>query len=334
VPGRSFGAVRLVALLDLRHVQVEYRRPGREPVLAVAGASLKVEVGEIMGLVGETGCGKSTLAKAAVGLIPVRSGSIWFEGRQLTALTRRGRSREATRLQLVFQNPFSSLNPRRKIGPQVADPIDILNLLPRKQRRGRVRELLEEVGIPARAADQYPHQFSGGQRQRIAIARALAAAPTAIVMDEPLSALDASAQAQIANLLLKLAHQMNVGILLISHDLAIVRQIADSVSVMYLGLITEMGAARDIWTTPQHPYTQALVNSIPRVDGAGSLPDALSGEVPDPAKPPSGCRFHPRCRFAFDRCTTEVPPLVQVGTDRKAACWLVPPTRDPLTTDR
>jgi oligopeptide/dipeptide ABC transporter ATP-binding protein len=318
-----------MALLDLRDVYVEYRRPGRDPVVAVAGVSLKLEGSEIMGLVGETGCGKSTLAKAAVGLLPLSSGSIWFQGRQLTALTRRGRSREAARLQLVFQNPFSSLNPRRKIGAQVADPIEILKLLPRRQRLGRVRELLEEVGIPARAVDQYPHQFSGGQRQRIAIARALAAEPKAIVMDEPLSALDASAQAQIANLLLKVAHRMHVGILLIAHDLAIVRQIADSVSVMYLGLVMEMSAASDIWTMPKHPYTQALINSIPGVDGAGILPEALPGEVPDPSKPPTGCRFHPRCPSAFDRCKKEVPPLVEVGNNRKAACWLVPPTLSP-----
>jgi oligopeptide/dipeptide ABC transporter ATP-binding protein len=313
----------MMALLELRDVKVEYRKPGQKAFLAVAGVSLTVEEGEIFGLVGETGCGKSTLARAAVGLQPLSSGSIWFEGRQLTAMNRRGRSRYATRLQLVFQNPFSSLNPRRKVGRQVADSVEILNLRPPGQRQKRVLEVMDEVGMSAGAADRYPHQFSGGQRQRLAIARALAAEPSAIVMDEPLSALDVSAQAQIANLLLKLSDTMNVGLLLISHDLAIVRQIADSVAVMYLGLIVESAPAEDIWTKPLHPYTQALIKSIPRVDGYGTLPDALSGEVPDPANPPTGCRFHPRCPHAFDRCKKEVPPLVDVGHNRKAACWLV-----------
>lgn len=291
----------------------------------MAGVSLNVERGEIVGLVGESGCGKSTVARAAVGLQPVSSGAIWFEGRELNAMSRRARSRDETRLQLVFQNPYSSLNPRRKVGRQIADSLEILNLRPSGQRRNRVLEVLEEVGIRARAADRYPHQFSGGQRQRIAIARALAADPSAIVMDEPLSALDVSAQAQIANLLLKLSSAMHVGLLLISHDLSIVRQIADTVAVMYLGLIVESGPAEEIWTNPLHPYTQALIKSIPRVDQSGVLPESLLGEVPDPAQPPPGCRFHPRCPHAFDRCKQEVPPLVDVAANRKAACWLVAP---------
>ena len=314
-----------MSLLELRDIKVEYRRRGGKPVVAVAGVSLNVERGEIVGLVGESGCGKSTVARAAVGLQPVSSGTIWFEGRQLNAMSRRARSRDEARLQLVFQNPYSSLNPRRKVGRQIADSLEILNLRPSGQRRNRVLEVLEEVGIRARAADRYPHQFSGGQRQRIAIARALAADPSAIVMDEPLSALDVSAQAQIANLLLKLSSTMHVGLLLISHDLAIVRQIADTVAVMYLGLIVESGPAEEIWTNPLHPYTQALIKSIPRVDQSGVLPESLLGEVPDPAQPPTGCRFHPRCPHAFDRCKKEVPPLVDVAANRKAACWLVAP---------
>lgn len=314
-----------MSLLELRDIKVEYRRRGGKPVVAVAGVSLNVERGEIVGLVGESGCGKSTVARAAVGLQPVSSGTIWFEGRELNAMSRRARSRDETRLQLVFQNPYSSLNPRRKVGRQIADSLEILNLRPPGQRRNRVLEVLEEVGIRARAADRYPHQFSGGQRQRIAIARALAADPSAIVMDEPLSALDVSAQAQIANLLLKLSSAMHVGLLLISHDLSIVRQIADTVAVMYLGLIVESGPAEEIWTNPLHPYTQALIKSIPRVDQSGVLPESLLGEVPDPAHPPTGCRFHPRCPHAFDRCKKEVPPLVDVGANRKAACWLVAP---------
>lgn len=311
-----------MSLLEFRDVHVEYRRSGRRPVMAVAGVNLTLSAGEIVGLVGESGSGKSTLAKAAMGLLPLSSGSVWFEGQEMTHLKRSGRSRDATRLQLVFQNPFSSLNPRRKIGDQVADSLSILKLVPRSQRRQRATELLEEVGIPAEAADRYPHQYSGGQRQRIAIARVMAAEPSAIVMDEPLSALDGSAQAQIANLLLKISHDSNVGLVIVSHDLAIIRQIADTVAVMYLGVVVEIARAKDIWTAPKHPYTQALIESIPRVDGSGVLPNSLSGEIPDPANPPTGCRFHPRCPYAFDQCAKEVPPLVQVGPNRLAACWL------------
>jgi peptide/nickel transport system ATP-binding protein len=313
-----------MALLELRDIHVEYQRRGRDPVMAVAGASLAVNRGELLGLVGETGCGKSTLARAAVGLVPLASGSVWFEGRQLRALGRGARPREAARLQLVFQNPFSSLNPRRKVGSQVRDALDILNLLPRNRRQARVLEVLREVGLPAQSADRFPHQYSGGQRQRIAIARALAAEPSVIVMDEPLSALDASAQAQIANLLRKFSQRTEVGLLVISHDLAIIRRIATSVAVMYLGLIVETAPTRDLWDAPKHPYTQALIKSIPRADGSRILPEALAGEIPDPAHPPAGCRFHPRCPLAFDRCRIESPPLVQVAPDRKAACWLVP----------
>src|SRR5258708_22456982 len=232
-------------------------------------------------------------------------------------MTRRGRSRDAARLQLVFQNPFSSLNPRRKVGAQVADALEILKLRPRGERLARVLELREEVRMPRGAVDRYPHEYSGGQRQRIAIARALAAEPSAIVMDEPLSALDGSAQAQLANLLLRLSRAKNMGLVLISHDLAIVRQIADSVAVMYLGLVVETGPTRDLWNAPKHPYTQALIRAIPPVDGSGILPQALSGEVPDPANPPPAGRFHPPGQYAFGRCRTEVPPLMEAGRGSK-----------------
>ena len=307
-----------MSVLELRDVEVEYSRSGRTPVRAVAGASLSVDAGQIVGLVGETGCGKSTLARAAVGLVAPTAGSVWFEGRELRPISRRARSRTDARLQMVFQNPFSSLNPRRRVGDQIADGMAILGLVPANRRRERVSALLEQVGLPAAAALRFPHQYSGGQRQRIAIARALAAQPSVIVLDEPLSSLDASAQAQVANLLTGLARELRVGLLLISHDLAIVRHIADTVAVMYLGL----GATEALTSAPQHPYTEALIEAIPRADGKGWLPESLPGEVPDPARPPAGCRFHPRCPYAFAKCRSESPPLLEVASGRRVACWL------------
>jgi peptide/nickel transport system ATP-binding protein len=311
-----------VTALELTDVEVVYQRKHRSPVRAVAGASISVERGQIVGLVGESGCGKSTLARAAVGLVAPTAGMVAFHGRPVSALGRRSRSPELARLQMVVQDPQSSLNPRRTVGSQLSDALDILNLVPRRQRPARVAALLEQVGLTAGARDRYPHQFSGGQRQRIAIARALAADPSVIVLDEPLSALDASAQAQVANLLVRLCRDLDIGMLLISHDLAIVNQIADEVAVMYLGLIVEQAPTGQLWRSPRHPYTEALIGAIPHADGLKSQPTILPGEVPDPAAPPPGCRFHTRCPLVFDRCRTEVPPLISVEPGRTQACWL------------
>jgi peptide/nickel transport system ATP-binding protein len=305
--------------LELQDVEVVYERRGSERVRAVAGASLTVERGQIVGLVGESGCGKSSLARAAVGLIRPAAGSVVFEGREVTPLTRRARPRALAGLQMVFQNPYSSLNPRRKVGSQLADALD---LTPRRGRRARIEELLDLVGLPAAAAGRYPHQFSGGQRQRIAVARALAADPSVLVLDEPLASLDASAQAQLANLLVDLSRRLSLSLLLISHDLAIVRHVADVVSVMYLGVMVEAGPTQPLWSLPLHPYTEALIGAVPNPDGRGALPDALPGEVPDPARPPAACRFHPRCPYAFDRCSRDDPVLLEVAPGRSAACWL------------
>jgi peptide/nickel transport system ATP-binding protein len=307
-----------MSALQLEDVVVDYHgRGGR--VRAVAGASLAVERGQVIGLVGESGCGKSTLARAAVGLVPATSGTVTFEGRSVTPLGRRTRAADLVRLQLVFQNPYSSLNPRRTVGSQVSDGVG------GRQRPTRVQELLELVGLPANAVARYPHEFSGGQRQRIAIARALAADPSVVVLDEPLASLDASAQAQLANLLKRLARDLDVGLLLISHDLAIVRHVADAVSVMYLGRRVETAPTVPLWERPAHPYSEALIAAVPRADGAGLLPESLPGEVPDPSNPPSGCRFHPRCPYAFDRCPVEEPPLLQLAGGRASACWLQTP---------
>jgi oligopeptide/dipeptide ABC transporter ATP-binding protein len=315
--------------LELQDVEVVYERRGRERVRAVAGSSLTVERGQIVGLVGESGCGKSSLARAAVGLIRPAAGSVVFEGRNVTPLTRRARPRELARLQMVFQNPYSSLNPRRKVGSQLGDALDALDLTPRRGRRARIDELLDLVGLPAAAAAGFPHQFSGGQRQRIAVARALAAEPSVLVLDEPLASLDASAQAQLANLLVDLSRRLSLSLLLISHDLAIVRHVADAVSVMYLGVIVETGPTQPLWSLPLHPYTEALIGAVPTPDGRGVLPEALPGEVPDPARPPVACRFHPRCPYAFDRCSEEEPSMIEVVPARSAACWLRTGTEPP-----
>jgi len=306
-----------VSTLELKDIVVDYERRGGGRVRAVAGASLSVDAGTIVGLVGESGCGKSTLARAAVGLVPLAGGSVQFEGHQVNPLTRRARPAELVKLQLVFQNPYSSLNPRRKIGSQIADGLA-------SPSAARVAEVCELVGLPASAQGRYPHEFSGGQRQRIAIARALAADPSVIVLDEPLASLDASAQAQLANLLVELTRELGLGLLLISHDLAIVRHVADSVSVMYLGVMVETGPTLPVWSLPLHPYSEALIGAVPHPDGTGFLPESLPGEVPDPARPPSGCRFHPRCPYAFDRCSAEEPELVEIADGRSAACWLQP----------
>jgi peptide/nickel transport system ATP-binding protein len=314
-----------MSALELQDVVVDYHgRGGR--VRAVAGASISVERSRIVGLVGESGCGKSTLARAAVGLVSTTSGTVLFEGGPVTPLGRRARPAELVRLQLVFQNPYSSLNPRRTIGSQLGDGIATRA---RGGREERVRELLELVGLPANAVGRYPHEFSGGQRQRMAIARALAADPSVIVLDEPLASLDASAQAQLANLLTRLSRELEVGLLLISHDLAIVRHVADNVSVMYLGRMVETAPTMPLWERPAHPYSEALTAAVPRADGAGVLPESLPGEVPDPTHPPTGCRFHPRCPYAFDRCPVDEPPLLELTAERSAACWLQSPGEPP-----
>jgi peptide/nickel transport system ATP-binding protein len=305
-----------VSVLEVRDVEVVYLRRDGVPVRAVAGASLDVDAGEIVGLVGETGCGKSSLARAAVGLVRPDAGDVYFEGQPLHALGRRSRPRSEVLLQMVFQNPYGSLNPRRKIGDQIADGL---------RGSGSVATLLERVGLAPDMAERHPHQLSGGQRQRVAIARALAADPRIIVLDEPLSALDASVQAQVANLLVTLAADLGMGMLLISHDLAIVRHVAHRTAVMYLGKIVETAPTAQLWHAPRHPYTRALMEAIPRTDGAGHLPEALAGEIPDPAHPPVGCRFHPRCPYVFDRCRLEVPELLHTPDARAVACWLHAP---------
>jgi peptide/nickel transport system ATP-binding protein len=297
-----------------------------------------VDPGEIVGLVGETGCGKSSLARAAVGLVTPSAGRVLFEGQPLHPLGRHARPQREARLQMVFQNPYGSLNPRRTIGDQISDGLRLSASTTRSDRHERVAELLQRVGLPASMSAQHPHQLSGGQRQRVAIARALAANPRIIVLDEPLSALDASVQAQVANLLVEIVRELDMGMLLISHDLAIVRHVAHRTAVMYLGRIVEAAPTPELWSSARHPYTQALIDAIPQPDGGGQLPRALAGEIPDPARPPAGCRFHPRCPLAFARCELDDPALLQITNTATVACWLhVPagsgrPTELPIET--
>jgi peptide/nickel transport system ATP-binding protein len=306
-------------VLQLAGVAVDYGRRGQR-VRALDGVDLAVARGEIVGLVGESGCGKSTLARAAVGLEPLAVGTVTFEGRDVTPLGRRRRPPYLRGLQMVFQDPYESLNPRRTVGELVADGV-VLGGGSRKEGQRRAAELLERVGLPTTAADSYPHEFSGGQRQRVAIARTLAAGPSCLIADEPISALDASAQAQIANLLSELVDDADLGLVLVSHDLSVVRQVADRVAVMYLGRIVEIGDTETVWGSPRHPYTEALVAAIPRADGAGVLPVDLPGDVPDPANPPAGCRFHPRCPIAQDSCRELDQRLVPVA-GREIACHI------------
>jgi peptide/nickel transport system ATP-binding protein len=308
-----------MSLLEIRGLEVRYKGAAGSSVTAVAGVDLDVEAGQIVALVGESGCGKSSLGKAAVGLIAPSAGSVRFGGEALSPLGRGARPVAQRKLQMVFQDPFSSLNPRRQIGSLIEEGLGVSRAAGDK-RQMSVGECLERVGLPAAAASRFPHQFSGGQRQRIAIARALAAQPRCIVADEPISALDASAQASIANLLLDLVRDLGVGLLFISHDLAIVRKIADVTTVMYLGKIAESGPSAAVWDEPLHPYSGALIGAIPRPDGSGRLPADLPGDVPDPAAPPSGCRFHPRCPLAIEVCREIVPERAVLMPGRSAAC--------------
>jgi len=307
-------------ILNLSGVTVDYDRRG-ERVRAVSGVDLTLNSGEILGLVGESGCGKSTLGKAMVGILKSSNGEVLFDGEKVTKLTRRQRPKHFRNLQMVFQDPYGSLNPRRKIGTQIADGL-VVGGASKKEALLVARDLLEKVGLPRNAVDRFPHEFSGGQRQRISIARALAASPTVIVADEPISALDTSSQAQVANLLVNLVEEYGMGIIFISHDLSIVRRISDRVAVMYLGKIVETGTVDQIWSNPTHPYTRALISAIPHADGTGFMPQDLPGDVPNPMSPPRGCRFHPRCPLAIPECKEIEPAFITIQDGRSVACHL------------
>jgi peptide/nickel transport system ATP-binding protein len=305
-------------------------------VRAVDGVSFSIKPGETLGIVGESGCGKSTLARCIIRLLDTTDGRVWFEGRDITKLTRADMRPIRREMTMIFQDPYASLNPRKRVGFIIAEPLEVHGLGTEKEVKTRVQELLEVVGLNPEHYNRFPHEFSGGQRQRIGVARALAVNPKLIVCDEPVSALDVSVQAQILNLLKDLQDDFGLTYVFIAHDLNVVRHISDRVMVMYLGKVAEVADRHQLYTEPKHPYTGALLSAIPIADpelGRARQGIVLEGDVPSPVNPPSGCRFHPRCpRFQEGHCDVEDPPLYPFGRDHVAACHY-PLEQWPMTAD-
>jgi oligopeptide transport system ATP-binding protein len=292
-------------------------------VHAVDGVSFTVGVGETLGMVGESGCGKSTVARSILRLVEPTSGSIRLNGHDITKLGKAALRPHRRSMQIIFQDPFASLNPRMTAGDIVGEPLSVHGLATGRAKQERVAELFDQVGLRSDQMQNYPHQFSGGQRQRICIARALSLGPDLIVCDEPVSALDVSIQAQVINLLIDLQRKHGFSYLFIAHDLAVVAHISHRVAVMYLGRIVEIAEKADLFANPRHPYTQALLSSVPVADPKKkSLKPLIDGDVPSPINPPSGCAFHTRCRHVMDRCRKEAPALADIGTQHQVACWL------------
>ncbi|HKY01885.1 MAG TPA: ABC transporter ATP-binding protein, partial [Burkholderiales bacterium] len=321
-------AKEIEPLLDVRDLKVHFpirkglfkRQVGA--VRAVDGVSLSIEPGKTLALVGESGCGKTTVGKAILQLLRSTAGSIWFEGVEWSALRGEALRKRRAEVQIVFQDPYASLNPRMRIGEILREGIQALGVLKTgKEIEARIAELLEQVGLPGEAVLRYPHEFSGGQRQRIAIARALAVNPKLIICDEPTSALDVSVQAQILNLLKQLQRDLGLSYLFITHNLSVVEYLADEVAVMYLGRIVERGRVEEVLENPAHPYTRALLAAVPTLDGTRATLSS-SNDMPSPSNPPSGCHFHPRCPNCFEKCPQEYPPAFPITATQNTNCWL------------
>jgi oligopeptide/dipeptide ABC transporter ATP-binding protein len=317
------------ALLDVQNLKVHF--PIKKGlfsktvgyVYAVDDVSLRLGKGETLGLVGESGCGKTTTGLAILRLIPPTSGTVMYAGKNLTAMGRSELRPLRRDLQMIFQDPYSSLNPRMTVNQILSDPMDIHGLYPGGERRERIAFLLEKVGLSPEHGRRYPHEFSGGQRQRVGIARALALNPCIIVGDEPVSALDLSIRAQILNLLIDLQREFDLSYIIVAHDLAVVEYICSRIAVMYLGKIVEIAGYRDLYTDPKHPYTQALLSAVPVPDPKRARESlVLKGDVPSPIQPPPGCHFHPRCPYRMEICDRKEPMLRVVGGGHEVSCFL------------
>ena len=292
-------------------------------VYAVDGISLKIHRKQTLGLVGESGCGKTTAGKTILKLLEPTGGAISYGGEDITRYNRHEMKSFRRKMQIIFQDPFSSLNPRHTVSSIIAAPLEIHRLARGKEIEDRISDLLKKVGLPSESMRRYPHEFSGGQRQRIGIARSLAVEPELIVADEPVSALDVSIQAQILNLLQDLQDDLGLAYIIIAHDLAVVEHICDRIAVMYLGKVVEMATYKELYTNPKHPYTEALLSAIPVSDPKVSKQRiVLKGDVPSPINPPTGCHFHPRCPYRMDKCDKDEPPLEDIGTNHLVACYL------------
>ncbi|MDN3650770.1 peptide ABC transporter ATP-binding protein [Reinekea marina] len=293
-------------------------------VKAVDGVDFSVDAGKTLAVVGESGCGKSSLARQLTMIETPTEGTLTFEDTNLLTLTKEEKAKARQRIQIIFQNPYGSLNPRKKVGDILEEPLAINSDMSAAERKERALYLLEKVGLKTEHYNRYPHMFSGGQRQRIAIARGLMMNPKVVVADEPVSALDVSVQAQVLNLMMDIQEEFGLAYVFISHDLSVVEHIADDVMVMYLGKVVERGTTKQIFENPQHPYTLALLSSTPRIDPEHRIEKIrLPGELPSPLNPPSGCAFHGRCQYANERCSTETPVLIQTDGKSDVACFAV-----------
>ena len=320
-----------MSLLETDELYVEYTsKKGmtgqKQTVRAVNGVTLDIRKGEILSIAGESGCGKSTLARALMKLTDIKSGEIFFEGKNIITLKTKTEFQDFyKKVQMIFQNPYSSLNPKMKIGQILSEPLEINTKLSKKQITEIVEEKISQVGLDKSALNLYPHEFSGGQRQRIAIARALVSEPELIIADEPVSALDVSIQAQIINLIKYLKDNYNLTFLFISHDLSVIRYISDRIAIMYLGEIVELGLTKEIFQCPKHPYTAALLSAVPQINPNNKIQQVkLNGELPSPQNLPSGCKFHTRCPYAMEKCKTQEPEEKFFSDFHTCKCFLYP----------